>query len=218
MGISAKSQRYKHLEKELTSLRRHLLPKKFSPIGKYRTSVITKTIAYRIMTHAEIEEYLEERAWNIAIESINQFERINKINRVIACLIAFSGQNMAGPPDTLACPSGNNVQDWAAKLSLTDKAKSALTTFKSKIERNNGIREKDILTLLLPIGIKPDQIDRVWLSTIDAFGQKRGLVAHHSSINYRAKHQLDPKTELDTVNNILFGLREIDNYLNHLKQ
>jgi hypothetical protein len=216
MGKSARTLPYKHLEKELGALRRHLLPKVFSPTGAYPDRVRTKTVAYRVQAHAEIEEYLEVRVWETAIASIKTLEQTGKVNRSIACLFAFSGQKLDTPPETLAPPAGTKLTDWTAKLELIEKAKSAVNAFKSAIDKNHGVREKDILGLLLPVGIQPGQLDAAWLSTIDAFGQERGLVAHHSAASYRAKHVLDPKTELNTVRTILVGLREIDDYLKRL--
>ena len=216
MSRSSRSSRYKLLEKALASLRSELLPRIFSPIGVYSSKILARTVAYRVLAHAEIEEYIENRVWDLAIDSIKALESSGNVNRVIACLLAFSGRKLDFPPDTLAPPSGKKVTDWNEKIHLTDKSKSALTTFRSSITQNHGIRERDILNLLLPVGILPTQLDPAWLSTIDTFGQQRGLVAHHSAAHYRAKHVLDPKSELTTVKNILAGLRDIDDFLNRL--
>ena len=106
------------------------------------------------------------------------------------------------------------MTDWNEKIHLTDKSKSALTTFRSSITQNHGIRERDILNLIITCRNSSDATGfTAWLSTIDTFGQQRGLVAHHSAAHYRAKHVLDPKSELTTVKNILAGLRDIDDFI-----
>ncbi len=218
MKKEAKSKRYIQLEAELTALRKQLLPRRFNPIGVYKPKVITQSVAFRVLTHAEIENYLEDRAWEVALSAINRMENLNEIGRVISSLIAFSGQTQELPPDSLAPPSNSPKQkDWMKKVELSAKAKSALNAFRYVIDNNNGIREKNILSLLLPIGIGTAQIDVIWLSTIDSFGKERGVVAHLSATNYRAQQQLDPKTELNTVKLILSGLLKLDTILNNMK-
>src|SRR5688572_9480332 len=52
---------------QVAVLRRHLLPLKFDPLGQYRNAhqVQTRTRAFVILSHAEIEGYLE--AWSKSI-------------------------------------------------------------------------------------------------------------------------------------------------------
>ena len=77
-------------------------------------------------------------------------------------------------------------------------------------DENHGIRERNILRLLLPIGINEYDIDTTWLSTTDSFSQDRGESAHRSN---RVANPLDPKTEHDRVGQILEGLMAIDHRL-----
>src|SRR5436309_29081 len=101
MTRSSRSSRYKLLEKGLASLRREFLPRIFDPTGSYPSRIITRTVAYRVLAHAEIEEYLEDRVWNLAIDSVKALELTGSVSRVIACLLAFSGRKLDLPPDTL---------------------------------------------------------------------------------------------------------------------
>jgi hypothetical protein len=217
MSKSARSSQFRSLESELRSLRKHLLPQKFNPTGAYPARVITRTTAYRVLTHAEFEEYIETRVWELAFSSVKALETTGRVNRVVACLIAFSGKKLEYPPEMLAPPGGIPRSLWDEKLEFVEKAKSSLTTFKSIIDQNHGIREKNLLALLLPVGIEPGQLDVTWLSTVDSFGQQRGTVAHHSASSYRATLLPDPQTELNTVRKILTGLRDIDKRLNKLR-
>lgn len=74
---------------------------------------------------------------------------------------------------------------------------------------NHGIREKNILSLLLPIGFPTDKIDPLMLAEFGTFGKLRGEVAHSSPKVHTVKKP-DPKQELDTVNRIVGLLKDVD--------
>jgi len=74
---------------------------------------------------------------------------------------------------------------------------------------NHGIRERNLMKLLLPLGVSEFDIDIVWLATVDSFGQNRGSTAH-SSISNRALQPPDPKSESDVVGQILDGICKLD--------
>ncbi len=217
MGKSARSIQFRALERELSSLRKRLLPQKFNPTGAYPDRIVTRTNAYSVLAHAEFEEYIETRVWDLALSSVRALATTGRVNRVIACLIAFSGKEQRFPPETLAPPLGITRSSWDEKIEFVERAKSALNAFQQVINQNHGIREKNLLGLLLPIGIQPAQIDSTWLSTVDSFGQQRGMIAHRSAASYRATLLPDPRNELNTVRRILTGLRDIDDHLNKLQ-
>lgn len=212
-----RSMQFLNLERELRLLRSRLLPKKFAPTSVYKDRVITRTIAYRVLAHAEFEEYIENRVWDLALSSVQTFETTGRVNRVVACLIAFSGQKLDVPPETLAPPTGTSKSRWDIKLELLEKAKSSLNALKYAIDQNHGMKEQNVLRLLLPVGILPSQLDVTWLSTLDSFSQTRGTYAHRSSLQYRTTLSPNPQDELDLVRKILAGFRYIDNNMNNLQ-
>ena len=79
---------------------------------------------------------------------------------------------------------------------------------------------------MLPIGIESDDLQADWLSNMNSFGEGRGIFAHTSASSYQLQQPPDPKSELDTVNRIVYGkennqeifqgLIEIDQLLNDL--
>jgi hypothetical protein len=75
-------------------------------------------------------------------------------------------------------------------------------------------KEKDLLRLLLPIGVREYQIDRTWIATMDSFGSARGDIAHQS---FRTQQPPDPANELATVRQIVDGLRKIDALVSQLR-
>jgi hypothetical protein len=90
------------------------------------------------------------------------------------------------------------------------------------MRENHGIKEKNILALLLPVGINSDNIDQEWLNLLNTFGKKRGEIAHQSAASYKTTQPIDPKEELETVKKIIGkfpgikGLKDIDQLLEQL--
>jgi len=80
---------------------------------------------------------------------------------------------------------------------------------------NHGIKERNVLKLLLPVGIREHEIETAWLATIDSFGSDRGTTAHQSASKPQALP--DPKSELETVKAIVKGMIPIDRRLAELR-
>lgn len=212
----AQSQRFKILVRELNRLRKHLLPSKFDPTEvEFSDRKITQFISYRVLTHAEIEAYLEDRALDTARYAIEAWKNKGEIHKILLSLLAFCGHKMELPPTTLS-PKEPNKKISEEKLKLEKKLDLASNAFTHCIRVNHGLKEANILALLLPIGIDSDDLDPAWLSTMSTFGEKRGVAAHTSYTSYKANQPLNPKTELDTVNEILEGLEDIDQLINDL--
>ncbi len=92
------SVRFRHLKKELNRLKKQFIPK-INPTGKYTDRQLSLTLAYRVLAHAEIESYLEDRAWEVALDAKKVWDSIGETRRSLICLVAFSGQIMDLPPD-----------------------------------------------------------------------------------------------------------------------
>ena len=209
-----KSVRFRSLSKELNKLKMQFLPKT-SPIGSYTDRQLARTIAYRVLAHAEIEAYLEERSWNVVLEAKKKWDELGKSSRVLICLIAFSGQTMETPPNTLN-PTKANKAIPPERIKINKKIELAINSFNHVIKQNHGVKEGNILSLLLPIGIDCDDLDSTLLATMNTFGENRGSAAHSSATSYRTIQAPDPATELATVNQILDGLALIDELINTL--
>jgi hypothetical protein len=210
----SRSVRFRTLTKELNRLKKQFLPK-ISPIGLYSDRQLALTLAYRVLAHAEIEAYLEERAWEVVINAKQDWDNTGKTCRTLICLLAFSGQSMDAPPDTLT-PTNSSQDAWKKKLKISKKIDSSISCFNGVIRQNHGVKEANLLALLLPIGIDSDDLDPVWLATMNTFGEQRGLVAHSSATSYRTVQPPDPATELSTVQQITQGLLQVDNLINNL--
>jgi hypothetical protein len=209
------SDKFITLKTQLDRLKDEFLPE-ISPTGSYSESQLSRTAAYRVLAHAEIEYYLEERAWKIVIDAKKAWET-GKTTRTLICLLGFSDLTMDKPPDTLKKPNNVKQDNHDKRLEITEKINSAIKSFKKVIDNNHGLKEKNILALLLPIGIDSNDLDSAWLATMNTFGEKRGLVAHKSATSYMTTQTPDPANELNTVNQITDQfLLIIDELMNNL--
>lgn len=211
------SDKFITLRTQLNRLKDEFLPE-ISPTGSYSESQLSRTAAYRVLAHAEIESYLEERAWTIVIDAKKAWET-GKTTRTLICLLGFSDLTMDKPPDTLKKPSNVKQDNHDKRLQITEKINSAINSFKKVIDNNHGLKEKNILNVYsLTIGINSNDLDpnNTWLANMNTFGQKRGLVAHKSATSYMTTQTPDPANELNTVTQITDELLRIDELINNL--
>lgn len=211
------SDKFITLRTQLNRLKDEFLPE-ISPTGSYSESQLSRTAAYRVLAHAEIESYLEERAWEVVQNAKTLWDTSGKNTRTLICLLGFSDLTMDKPPDTLKKPSNVKQDNHDKRLQITEKINSAINSFKKVIDNNHGLKEKNILALLLPIGINSNDLDpnNTWLANMNTFGQKRGLVAHKSATSYMTTQTPDPANELNTVTQITDELLRIDELINNL--
>jgi hypothetical protein len=209
------SVRFRALKSELIRLRKQFLPKIISPTGDYSERQIALTIAYRVLAHAEIESYIEDGVWEIALNSKRKWDSEKKANRTLISLIAFSGQMMELPPDTLN-PVRPSREISSNRIKIDEKIRLAVNAFKKVIDQNHGLKEANLLALLLPIGIDTNDLDAVMLATMDTFGTQRGLVAHSSRTSYQVTQLPDPANELSRIEQITQQMMELDSLISDL--
>lgn len=212
----ASSSQYKRLIEELTRLQRELLPEEFEVSGDYPPEVFTKTVAYRVLVHAEIESYIEDRAYEAALTATREWENSKKVSKTLLGLLAFSGQNMEEPPDSVNPSQPSQASTWDDKIRISNKIKMAMNIFYNAVANNNGIKEKNLLRLLLPIGIEVDELDPLLLADLNSFAEIRGEVAHLSASKYRTKQLVNPKDELKTVESLANRLIDVDRCIDQL--
>lgn len=198
MGCSAD---FRALKRRLSVLRARFLPRKFSQMGAYSAKQLDRARAYCLLAHAEIEHYLEKRAREIVVSAMRKWRESRYVSHTLVHLACNINGNRVGLPTKLGCPE-----------SVTSILQEAVNQYFHSLDTNHGIRIENILRILLPIGVRESDLDPVWLSTIDAFGGRRGRAAHSSAVTYT----IDPQDELNTVKSIMDGLRELDQLLNRM--
>ena len=200
------SQRFRQLTGRLESLRRHLLPRSFDPTGSYPEFVYDRARGYRLLAHAELEACLEDVVFNLATDSVKEWISTGNVSQVLLSLLAFCEGKQEGVPRSLPQTGPPELQ------CRIDRARAKFCSYVR--HENHGLREVNILRLLLPVGVREVDIDRVWLNTIDSFGQYRGDVAHRSM---KTVQPPDPLNEYQTVTQIRDGVKVIDTKLMALR-
>jgi hypothetical protein len=200
------SSRYRQLSRRINRLKRNLIPAA-SATGDYSERQLDKVAGFRLLAHAEIEAFLEERAKEVAIRAITDWRATKRPGHVVACMVSHFPK-MKIPQQVLD-------EEKAGRQSRIDFALSAAqASYMHALTKNHGVREENVRRILFPIGVKHADIDATWLNTIDSFGINRGFVAHNAAAAIRP---IDPQTEVDTVDQILAGLGLLDAILGKLR-
>jgi hypothetical protein len=200
------SKRFEQLGERMNQLRAHLLPA-ISATGDYSAQELDRVRGFRLLAHAEIESFLEDRAKEVAIGAVKRWDANGSLGIILMSLVAFHSRQRT--------VTHSHLKDECTgrKQRLRETVTQANNAFIAAVEKNHGIREENVLKLLLPIGIKATEIDSTLLNTIDSFGATRGESAHRS---VHTQQMIDPKNEDETVKAILAGLAKIDQMLDGL--
>jgi len=146
------------------------------------------------LIHAEIENYFEAIGLK-SLEAFNNKKLNNKVlNRVKYSLTIYNQRSFEG-----------GQEDYITRIS------NSINSYKSNVNQNNGIKEKDILKIILPIGYPYDEIDSTWITTLNSFGSLRGKLIHSSMSKIKNLIGYDYFDE--TILKIIIpGIRKIDNF------
>jgi hypothetical protein len=190
-------KRLQRLLTRLDKLEAHLLPPVFSLTGRYGSRQHDQTKAFLLLVHAELESYFEDRAKNIATRAELQYQRKGVCTPVLSRLLVYhhASKDELGPVSQQAISK-------------------AINYYFDHLEKNHGIKEKNLLTIFLPLGINHADLDAQLVTACNQLAQKRGQFAHAS---FKTHQQVDPKTERDNIRkNILPELRNLEKQLKTL--
>ena len=179
-------------------MRGHLLPREFSQTGEYSKETRDHARGFRLLIHAEIEAYIEDKAREILVGALKDWKANNSVRNVLLALLVFWNRAwMAGNQ----APNKTQLDDVAS--GVNQAAKEYFFNLKS----NHGIKEKNLLSVLAPIGIDLRLLDAAWVAAMDSFGENRGIVAHSSVSSSR---EIDPAGEWNSVGQLIEGLNALD--------
>lgn len=202
----ARSPRLKQLQKRITELRRHSLPSKLDETEAYSARVFDRTRGFRVLAHAEIEACLEDLGVQTVNAAYQGWAADNRPRTTLTALMTFTKAKAAGAPDSLHLEQRHTLRGR-----LDEARKSYVNWVKNQ---NHGIREANVLGILLPAGIREHEINAAWLQTIDSFGDDRGDTAHQAGRPETPPH---PASEFATVRAIIEGLIPLDIRLQKLR-
>ena len=154
---------------------------------------IDNLAAFRLLAHAEFEDYLETKAREglTSIETAFRNGQDTVRQNVSVLVIAIS----------LSKPLRLVLPHWPADVT------ELLRTARDWIAKNNGIKDASFTMLSVFSGKMPDEIDGALSASLSTYGTSRGDVAHKSAT--RVTTIQAPSVEAQAVDDLIAGL---DNY------
>lgn len=161
-----------------------------------------------LLVHAEVETYVEDMVGTVLDAAKRRWTSTQAVGRCVTALMMYNDKRLV-PPISLAKQNANETLDAAIKNVIKKHADYVA-------KDNHGIKQKNLLRMLLPIGVTNGELDPVWLGDMDTFGSLRGVVAHNSA--RRVQTPPDPGISLKTVNDVLAGLQQLEPLLVSLRR
>lgn len=201
------TDKFIRLKSRLSRLKKVYLPSSFSPTGTYSDTVYERVRAYTVLSHAEMEYYFEEIALSIAEKAYTKWIQRQKASKPLLALVAYYDGKYSSIPDA---HDGNRSDE-----TIDERIKKAYTSYNMQVRnRNNGIKEADILKVFLPIGIKISDIDENLLIELNNYGKQRGDIAHST----KSSNLTTPDDALNTVNTIIGLIDSFDELLHQYRK
>lgn len=211
-----RTNEFRELSRIISELRKSMLPSTFDPTGNYSSRWHDRTRGFLLLCHAEIENYLENQCRKIILLSMKKWKQNRETNIILFSLILsykleWNINKEIGFQEYLELINAKNN-----KIDLIDELLNhANKKYISKIKDNNGIKEDNLKTLLIPIGIDFKELDELLLVELTNYGENRGKYAHNSK---KTVSLLDPKTEYNSIKQLLALLKKLDEKFFELEQ
>ena len=198
----AKSKRLNQLLSRLQFLENNILPA-VRIDGNYTKKEQDLIRSYVLLSHAEIEAFLEDKAKEKVRKALSNWNVSRIKSNCLKSILSFTGNEIDFEND----PNAKNLQYRINK--------TIAHYMNSVVDKNHGVKEKNILKILLPLGIELSDIDQTWLSVMESFGSTRGSIAHSS---LQVQNRIDRNSELERINlQIVPELTNLDELIKKLK-
>jgi hypothetical protein len=155
------------------------------------TADLDRLAAFRLLTHAEFEDFLESKAK----------EGLDRLENSFAAGTKGIGANTA--LIVIGAMLGKTAKFDGALW--VDFVKEVLTAAREVVYKNNGIKEGSFSNLAVFSGKMPDEIDVVLSAALTSYGKQRGDVAHVSVLRVRSIRA--PSAEVKDAEDLLQGLK-----------
>ncbi|HEY6987657.1 MAG TPA: HEPN domain-containing protein [Bryobacteraceae bacterium] len=163
------------------------------------------TRAFLVLSHAEIESYLESWAKEITRSCESVWKAANRVTKPLAfLLVSISERIEAG--QTLSETKGKDVP-----TRLEESARRLFEKHYTQVKNNHGIKEKNFWSLLGPLGVPVTALPSTLLPNLDSLGEIRGQHAHQSI--KAVASVLDPETEYKRVSDLVDELKTFDEWI-----
>lgn len=204
------SSKYKNLSKELNSLEKHLISKRLV-VGNYTSRQKVLIMSFIVLTHAKIEEYFESYGLEIINEASKKWKNKRTIPLSILSLVAYYGYRLPDIPTKIILHQNELSKNI---ISLEERIEKVVNYYNSDIRvLNHGIKETNLLRILLPLGVRVEDFDATWISTVETFSSLRGEAAHKGFV----KNEFNHLDILENVKKIKEGIKSLDKVISLIK-
>ena len=173
--------------------------------GPFSPRVYDRVRALRVLACAEFERYFEERAYSVALKARDNKLKTpaNEMVRSALCASYLTGFVLETSVEVPRAKIARNFfeVDYASFLN------QAIVAYEKAVKDNHGVRDDNLRAILRPIAFRFEAIDPLFLPEVTTFAKQRGEIAH---IGVCVTMQLDPKTELAKLSNLLSLAESID--------
>jgi hypothetical protein len=205
------TRRYGELARRLAEIERHLLPAARADLA-YTSEELDRVRGYLVLCHAEIEACIEDLARRVLSKSRDRWKGDRRARPALVAVVAYHESGFGGPARKLS-PRGSQKP----APTLDDRIATACDAYDEYVRKDNhGVRESNLLRVLLPVGVRESDLDPAWVADMETFGIMRGIVAHVSARAARARP--DPVNARSQVQRALKGLRDVDALLSKLSR
>ena len=153
--------------------------------GAYNLRELTMARAYGLLVHAEIECYFENIAKEVVLKSYKKWKLEKKSSHVLMSVTAF-----LNPKEQIPENVSNEKINKNEEGLIENRLKDCVSRYIGMIEKNNGIKETNLLKILLPLGIHLNDIDHTFLNSANSYtieGSIKGLaIVSHNYCVYLA--------------------------------
>lgn len=168
--------------------------------------------AYRLLVHAEIEEFIERlasHALDVTETGVNAGVLTHVGHHLV---VAWASARVRSDAAKARYPYFRSSDAVARLATSTADFHAAIDSHRARIKGNNGLKEANVRQLLLPLGFRESHFSPGLLDQLTAFGELRGAVAHATGLVGAAPWP-SGSTEIGRTTGLLAGLRELERVL-----
>jgi hypothetical protein len=210
--VNRVTQRYEDFLEGIRRLSR-LVPPRDPGSGMYADdeAANVQAVCIRLLAHAEIEHFIEDGV-SLVLDSAEQgWSSVPSIvSSSLVSLVVFPVAERREwlMPNTVGKYGTSTHPDTRGRVQI------AIRDYKNAIRQNHGIKERNVLELLVPIGVDPRRLDQTLLNELNSYGEERGALAHRSiSMSFRARQLRDPNDEWAKATRLAEELRSLSEML-----
>ncbi len=177
---------YSDLSKMVAELREFYLPADYMSTNRIMSpQELDYTASFVIRCHGEIEDAIENECRRIARDAKTEFDS-GRWTHSAASLVMYCGTQAQVRSKLVDCfetkEDERRVKDGIGPGQILE---AALKKYEDVVSNNNGVKASNILSMLMPLGVPCEFLDRIGLLDLDDLGDLRGILVHRTSSRWQ---------------------------------